>query len=64
MIMADIITEFGLLLRNIEKEFTYECQLGKSVIDLKLTCNLGAGIQGWKVNRGLNFQITTQYSTK
>ena len=54
-IMAEIITEYGLLLRNIGKEYTYDCQLGKSVIDLTLTCNLGAGIHDWKVSRSLNF---------
>ena len=53
--MAELITEYGLLLRNIGKEYTYDCQLGKSVIDLTLTCNLGAGIQNWKVNKSLNF---------
>ena len=42
-IMAEIITEYGLLLRNISKEYTYDCQLGKSVIDLTQTCNLNFG---------------------
>ena len=54
-IMVDLITEYGLLLRNSGKEFTYESQLGKSVIDLTLTCNLGAGIFDWKVSKALNF---------
>ena len=53
--MTEIISEYGLLLRNTGKEYTYDCQLGKSVIDLTLTCNLGAGILDWKVNRTLNF---------
>ena len=53
--MTEIISEYGLLLRNIGKEYTYECQLGKSVIDLTLTCNLGAAILDWKVSRTLNF---------
>ena len=54
-ILTELITEYGLLLRNIGKEYTYDCQLGKSVIDLTLTCNLGAGILNWKVSKGLNF---------
>lgn len=37
--MTDIISEYGLLLRNAGKEYTYNCQLGKSVIDLTLTCS-------------------------
>ena len=53
--LTEIISEYGLLLRNIGKEYTYECQIGKSVIDLTLTCNLGAGILDWKVSRSLNF---------
>ena len=44
-IMTEIISEYGLLLRNIGKDYTYNCQIGKSVIDLTLTCNLGAGIK-------------------
>ena len=43
-IMTEIITEYGFLLRYIGKEYTYDCQLGKSVIDLTLTCNPGVGI--------------------
>ena len=54
-IMTEILTEYGLLLRNIGKEYTYESQIGKSVIDLTLTCNLGAGIHDWKVSKMLNF---------
>ena len=53
--LTEIISDYGLLLRNIGKEFTYDCQLGKSVIDLTLTCYLEAGILDWKVNRALNF---------
>ena len=53
--LTEVITEYGLLLRNLGKEYTYECQLGKLVIDLTLTCNLGAGILNWKVSKGLNF---------
>ena len=55
--MTEIILEDGLLHRNVGKEYTYDCQLGKSVIDITLTCNLGAGILDWKVNRTLNFSI-------
>ena len=52
--MTEIISEYGPLLRNIGKEYTHDCQLGKSVIDLTLTCNLGVGILDWKVSRALN----------
>ena len=54
-ILTELISEYGLLIRNIGKDFTYDCQLGKSVIDLTLTCNLGAGIVDWRVSRALNF---------
>ena len=54
-ILTELISEYGLLLRNIGKDYTYDCQLGKSVIDLTLTCNLGAGILDWRVSRALNF---------
>ena len=53
--LTEIISEYCLLLRNIGIEYTYNCQLGKSVIDLTLTCNLGAGIMDRKVHRTLNF---------
>ena len=53
--MTELISEYGLLLRNIGKEYTYDYQLGKSIIDLTLTCNLGAGILDWRVKRTLNF---------
>ena len=53
--MTELISEYGLLLRNIGKEYTYDCQLGKSGIDFTLTCNLGEGIQDWKVSLALNF---------
>ena len=54
-ILTELISEYGLLLRNTGKEYTYDCQLGKSVIDLTLTCSLGAGILNWKVSKALNF---------
>ena len=54
-IMTEIISDYGLLLRNTGKEYTYDCQLGKSVIDLTLSCNLGAGLLDWRVKRSLNF---------
>ena len=41
-LMTDIISEYGLFLQNVGKEYTYDSQLGKSVIDLTLTCNLHA----------------------
>ena len=37
---------------------------GKSVIDLTLTCNLGAGITNWKVSRALNFSDHNTISYK
>ena len=55
IIMAEIMTEYGLLLQNRGKEFTYDCRLGRTVIDLTLTCNIGAGIRNWRVLKGLNF---------
>ena len=57
--MAEIITDYGPLLWNIGKEYTYDCQLGKSVIDLTLKCNLGAGIHYWKVSRSLNCSVSS-----
>ena len=47
------MTDYGLLLQNRGKEFTYDCQLGRTIIDLTLTCNLGAGIRNWRVLKGL-----------
>ena len=62
--LTEIISEYGLLLQNTGKEYTYECQLGKSVIDLTLTCNLGAGINNWKVSKTLNFSDHNTISYK
>ena len=45
----------NLRIWTITQEYTYECQIGKSVIDLTLTCNLGAGIIDWKVSLAQNF---------
>ena len=53
--LTEIISEYGLQLRNVGKDYTYDCRLGKSIIDLTLTCNLGAGIINWRVSKALNF---------
>ena len=55
IIMAEIMTKYGLLLQNRGKELTYDCQLGRTIINLTLTCNLGGGIRNWRIIKGQNF---------
>ena len=58
--MAEVLTQYELLLQNRGKEYIYDCQPGISVIELTRTCNLGAGIKKWRILMGLNF---SEYDT-
>jgi len=52
--LFDYITEQNITIHNTTKDYTYECQLGKSVIDLTLSLGLRTGIHNWHVNKNLN----------
>ena len=52
--LVDYIIQEGFELHNTGKTYTYECNTGKSVIDLTLSWNLKTGLTDWKVSREIN----------
>ena len=49
-----IIDNYGLITHNRGRVPTYECKLGRSIIDVTLSCRLPLKIDNWRVNRKFN----------
>ena len=52
--MEHIIDNYGLTIHNRGRVPTYECKLGKSIIDLTLSNRFPLKIDNWTVNRNYN----------